>query len=388
MQVFNLCIKILKKNLPLMFMYIVMFLAISLIITLSTINDQKSITSFSQVKSNVAFVSEDNSMLVDGFKTELGKIANFVELPNGTEALQDALFFRSVTYIIRIPKNFTSDFMSGKDVSLEKTIIPNSVSNIYIDLCIEKYFNNARLYVQNMDGISQRELVKYLEADFTTVTDIEIKTNGDKTADTTFANYYFNYMAFSLLAVLILGMSTLIIVFNSKDIKMRNRCSPLSNGNFNRQFILAMLVFTIATWLIMVLFCIFFNFSSSFNITTLYFMLNSFVFAICCAGISFLIGNTINSREAISAVSNVVTLGSCFLGGVFVPQQFLGSTVLSFAQFLPTYWFVKANNQIAIINDFSMTNLEPVFKSILIELAFAAVFFTITLLVIRRNATD
>ena len=37
---------------------------------------------------------------------ELSRVANFVELPDETEALQDALYFRTVTYILRVPEGF------------------------------------------------------------------------------------------------------------------------------------------------------------------------------------------------------------------------------------------------------------------------------------------
>ena len=41
-------------------------------------------------------------------------------------------------------------------------------------------------------------------------------------------SYYFNYLAYALLAVLILGISSIMMVFNNQDIKRRNSCAPVS----------------------------------------------------------------------------------------------------------------------------------------------------------------
>ena len=388
MQVFRLCLKILKKQIPSMLIYIIIFLAIALIMSSATANEQQQDNSFTRAKSNMALISEENTPLIDGFKQELGKVANFVELPDDHEALQDALYFRSVSYILRVPEGFTESFMQGENVQLEKTIVPNSISNTYIDLCIDQYFNTARLYVQQMENISQESLVQYLKSDLAVGASVELKTVSDQSVNHNYANYYFNYLSYSLLSVLILGMAALMLVFYDSELKRRNACSPLSSKSVNLQFILAILVFTVLSCLIMVTFCILFNFKNSLNLNTVYFIINSFVFAVCGAGISFLIGNLVKSHNAIPAISNVVTLGLCFISGVFVPLELLGNTAIKIASFTPTYWFVKANNQIAELTQFGFADVEPIFSSMLIQFGFALAFFAAALVVNKKRRFD
>ncbi|MGI5926679.1 MAG: ABC transporter permease [Thermacetogeniaceae bacterium] len=376
MPVFRLCLKILKKQLPIMLVYLIVFLVISLIMSSFLAKEQlQQDRLFTQAKSNIAFISKENTPLVDGFKQELGRVANFIELPDETEALQDALYFRSVTYILRVPEGFTDSFMQGENVQLEKTAVPDSISSTYLDLFIDQYFNTARLYVQQMENISQESLVQYLQSDLAVSAFVELKTIGDQPLNQNFANYYFNFLAFSLLSVLILGMGALLLVFYDTDLMRRNACAPLSSSSVNLQFILAILVFTILAWSIMVAFCLLFNYKNSLNLNTLYFVINSLVFAVCGTGISFLIGNLVKSHNAIPAVNNVVTLGLCFISGVFVPMELIADSVLRIANFTPTYWFVKANNQIAKLTQFDFANLEPIFTSMLIQLGFALAFF-------------
>lgn len=386
MPVFRLCLKILKKQLPIMLVYLIVFLVISLIMSSFLAKEQlQQDRLFTQAKSNIAFISKENTPLVDGFKQELGRVANFIELPDETEALQDALYFRSVTYILRVPEGFTDSFMQGENVQLEKTAVPDSISSTYLDLFIDQYFNTARLYVQQMENISQESLVQYLQSDLAVSAFVELKTIGDQPLNQNFANYYFNFLAFSLLSVLILGMGALLLVFYDTDLMRRNACAPLSSSSVNLQFILAILVFTILAWSIMVAFCLLFNYKNSLNLNTLYFVINSLVFAVCGTGISFLIGNLVKSHNAIPAVNNVVTLGLCFISGVFVPMELIADSVLRIASFTPTYWFVKANNQIAKLTHFDFANLEPIFTSMLIQICFALAFFAAALVANKKR---
>jgi ABC-2 type transport system permease protein len=151
------------------------------------------------------------------------------------------------------------------------------------------------------------------------------------------------------------------------------------------QFILAALLYTLISWLVMIICCVIFNFKNSFNMNTVYFIINSLIFAICGASISYLIGNLVKGRNAISAISNVVTLGSCFISGVFVPQEFLGGSVLKIASFTPTYWFVKANNRIAELTQFDFSHVEPILSGMLIQVGFALAFFAVALVIAKEK---
>jgi len=368
-----------------MLIYVVIFLFVSLIMSSSATDTQQKESSFTPKKINIAFISEENSVLIDGFRTELEKVANFIPVADERQALQDALYFRSVSYILRVPAGFTDKFMRGENIQLEKTIVPDSTSNIYIDLCIDKYFNTARLYIKHMEGVTQEKLVRHLESDLSLSTAVEMKTKTGTRVNQSYANYFFNYFSYTLLSVIILGMSALMLVFNNRDLKMRNQCSPLSATSINLQFVLSNLLFTFVSWLVMVLLCLIVNYKNFLSTNTVFFLLSSFVFAFCCSSISYLTGNLIKSEGAISAVTNIVALGSCFISGVFVPQELIGKNVLKIASFTPTYWYVKANNTIANLNQFDFAHLKTVFSDLLIEAGFGLAFFSVALVNAKKK---
>jgi ABC-2 type transport system permease protein len=64
---------------------------------------------------------------------------------------------------------------------------------------------------------------------------------------------------------------------------------------------------------------------------------NSLCFAISALSLSFLIGGMVSTRGAQNAIANVLSLGMSFTSGVFVPQQYLSSSLLNVAHFLPSY---------------------------------------------------
>lgn len=386
MQVFNLCMKIIKKNKATMLVYVVMFLAIAVLISVEAAKQPVGVV-YTTAKTNIAFFSGENTPLVAGLKQELSKSANFVNIADNTGALQDALYFREVTYIVRVPKGFTEKFMNGENVSLQRTTVPDSFYSTYIDLKINRYLNNALLYVKSEKGITQEQLVSYLKDDMSKTASVTMSTakkNSDD-ANQPFSSYYFNYLAYVLPAVLIFSISVVLEVCNSKDLRSRNFCSPMTPHSYNTQLIFAIASFSIVCWFVLLLPCAAFDPSHFFSPGTPYQILNSFVFLLTAVGVSYLVGNLANGREAISALANICALGPSFLAGVFIPQRFLSNSVLKIASFTPAYWYVKANETIGNVTHFSTEVLSPVYGYMLVELAFAAAFFALGLAASRRR---
>ncbi|MDN3954241.1 ABC transporter permease [Sporolactobacillus laevolacticus] len=383
MPVFKLSLKIFRKNWVAVSIYIFIFLGIAIAISANSV-PEKSI-GFSQEKAKVALISEEKTPLTDGFQKELSKSAVLIKLPDQTEKLQDALFFRKVTYILRIPKGFTQSVLSGGSMQMKKTVVPNSVDNAYVDLSVDQYWNLARIYAKHEPGISQQQLVNQLKTNLSGSTPVTIKAHEQAKTANSFSMYYFNFLAYTLSAALIMGVSTLMVVMNKRDIKRRNFCSPLRASSINGQLILANLLFALSAWAILILFCFILDSKSFGTQNMVYFLINSLLFTGSMTSLSYLIGNLMKNLNAMSAVCNVLTLGPCFISGVFVPQEFLNDTVLKIASFTPTYWYVQANTRIAKLTQFGWTELSPIIQSMALLLAFGAAFITVSLVVGKRK---
>jgi len=62
--------------------------------------------------------------------------------------------------------------------------------------------------------------------------------------------------------------------------------------------------------------------------------------------------------------------------------------VLAVAKFLPSYWFVRANDAISGLTVLSRDSLSPIFTGILIQLGFAAALFSVTLFMSRDRSAS
>lgn len=387
MQVYKAFFRIIQHNRSQILIYLVVFMVLALL--LNTTYNPPQDTDFTKTKINIAFINEDgDSQLVKGLQTYLGENANLVDLPDEPQKLQDALFFREVSYILRVPAGFTQAMLSGQATQVEKTTVPDSSSNIYMDLLINKYLNTAQAYAAYLPGLSQEELVDYLEKDLAKETTVTMISNGSLSARAQKSGYYFNYISYSLFAILILGVSMVMLVFNNTDLKRRNLCAPIRSANMNFQLILGNLSFATLTWLLLISASFFLYGSYMFTSHGLLLLLNSFIFTLAALSISYLIANLVKSREAMSAVANVFTLGSSFIGGVFVPQELLGANVLTIASFTPTYWYVKANNEIANTVSFNADNLQSIFTSMVLVLAFGVAVLAVTLVLIKQRRVE
>jgi ABC-2 type transport system permease protein len=385
MQVFKAYFKILKKHKTSVLIYAIMFLAITVGIS-SNIKVENEQYEASKVATMV--INEDGqSALVDGFLNYLSNYATFVEEEEDEDARREALFYHKAKYILTIPKGFSENFMGDGTITLKKQIIPDSVEAMSLDNAIDNYFNMAKVYLKHVPNIDYDKLNLYIENNLKNET--QVKFNVEIQDDVTYLNgfnsNFFNYLAYVLIAVFITAISMIMYSFNGVDIHRRHTASPLSSRNMNLQLILANLIFVIDFLFLFIVAGFVLNRSRVINANTILVWLNALVFSFTALSISFLIGMTVNSRKAIGAISTALSLGLSFISGIFVPQQYLGASVLRVASFTPTYWYVKANNALINVTEFHWSELSKVFGYMAIQTGFTIAIISIAMVISKRK---
>ena len=392
MQVFKAYLKIIEKNKGQLLMYLGIVVALAIMMTM--FNAQSNQTGFAATKVNIAFFNDDagidtaadsGTSIVSGLHDYLAQIAIIEDVADNPEAIRDALFFGKIYYAVRVPQGFAASFDQDGSSQIETVSAPGSTTSIYLELLINKYLNTAKLYRKGLPDASTAEIIRLTSENLAISTPVEVKTFQTRQGSYDNIVYYFNYLAYALLSILILGVSTCMMTFNNLDLKRRNLCSPLTQRSMNLQLIAGNLVFSLFSWAIMIIVSLVLYFRSMLSPAGLLFGLNSLVFMIVGLCLSFMIGNLLKSRNAQAAVSNVLTLGTCFIAGVFVPQAILGKTVLAIARVTPTYWYVKANSEIGSLSSISARSLNLIWPSLAIQLLFAAVFLALSWIIIRKR---
>lgn len=379
MTVFKNYLAVAKKYLNFIILYTFIFIGIAIIASSSSSNN---VSEYQNVKTKVAIFDNDNSKFTNSFKKYVEANATIVTIKNDQQSMNDALFFRTVDYIMIIPQNFENDFIALQDPKIQTMIVPESSSATYTNTLMNDYLNIARTYIKS--GIGLDKLTQFVEESVNISSDVKvIQTNTSTNVSN--AVFLFNGATYALLMSIVGVVAMVMISFKDSRIQQRHKVSRLSYQSINRQLILGNCVIGFGVWLIYIIISFILYPSAMFSLSGLLYMLNSAIYVLFILVFGYLVSSFIRSREAINGISNVVGLGGSFISGAFVPQQFLAASVLAIAQFTPMYWYVKANNEISTMTNFSFDNLKPVFTSMLIALGFVVILYIITQIISRVN---
>jgi ABC-2 type transport system permease protein len=384
MQVFKACFKVIRKNLPSMMIYFMVFLFLMLLLTLFYKAPADDL--FHPVRPRIAVFNEDaGDPFSDGLQDWLGSTARVIVITDEQEKIQDALFYRDISYILRIPAGFGNNVLSGQtdNLFLDRTLIPDSWEGITMDLLVERYVNLSALFAGTLADLSVADLNTAVQESLAQEATLQLQVTETRPFNRT--SYYFTYMAYAMMAVMILGITSVLLVFNQADLRSRNLAAPVNLFRFNGQLVLGLLLFAIAAWLVMFLVSLAMDGYQLQAPKLLLFGANALAFTLACLSIAFLISQFIRSRDVQQSIANVLALGTSFISGVFVPQEMLGDTVQTLASFTPTYWYILAINEIDTLPDFSSLSLQPTIRYMLIQLGFAIALLAVAMAVIRQK---
>lgn len=381
MQVFKAYFKIIKRHFLQLMIYVLIFFGLAALFSISP-NNVGGNTDFTQEKQNIAIINRDeNSALIQGFTDYLSQNATIIPLEDSEEALKDALFFRQVKYIVTIPKNFTTDFMGGKESTVYDDAVPDSSEAIYLNQMTNQYFNTAQLYKKSLSDATQETIVSKTATSLASTT----RTTLDKTSiesDIPPYGFYFSFLPYAMICVVTLGVTSIMIVFNNPDMKHRNTCAPIRLRNFNFQLTLATTVYGLTVWAVSII-AAFLLYDITAESLPLVLMcgLNALLMTFVSISIAFLIGMFIQNYNIQNAITNVIALGLSFLSGVFVSQDLLSDTINTIASFNPVYWYIKNNDAILSLNNFTSQSLEPIFTGMLVIVGFIIAIFGVALMI-------
>ena len=384
MPLFKVYFKVIRGSALMLAIFLVVFAA--QVILFSSSAPGEAATDFEPARVPIAVINrDDRAPLTRGLAAYLARNSNVVPLPDNEEKLQDALFYREIHYIAIIPPGFSEDFMAGRDCAIQKVTVPGSTISYYMDLAVDRFLDTARLHRVYGKEESQARLVQSAMANLAFDTPVAIKSPGGVSGGHQRYADYFAYCAWGLLAMIMTGISQIMITFNERNLYLRNLGAPLSRRSLSLQLAAGHAVYALGCWAILFLGSLILHGRelSASGLAGLY-ALNTLAFAAVCSSIAFLLGSFVKSHSAQAGIVNVIALGLSFLGGVFVPQSVMSRSVLAVARYLPSYWFMRANEAIEL-SGFSGGGRPSVYSNILIQLGFALAIFSVALLLSRER---
>lgn len=386
MQVFKTFFRIAFKKIPASLIYLFVFIILCLIF--SQTNADSPSKNFKTSSLRLCIFDEDETAASQALTDYLGSIHELVPLEHSQEILLDHLFYRDVDYILEIPKGFEENLKTGNTAELVNTIeIPGTYSSSFVNEQMNTWMKSVQTYLAG--GFSMHDAMDASAEDMTASTgQVTVLTFKDTSESrrTVSMFFFFRYLAYSLLAMLMIGMTPVLTTFMNQDLSKRITCSALTLSNKNMQLILGCSVYSLTIWLIMLIISGLLYGSSVFSEKGLLCTLNSFLLLLICVAIALTISCFSPTLSSLNMITNIITMSMCFLCGVFVPQSYLGKGVLTFSKYLPLYWYTKANDMIAGFS-FEPFSYGAYWTYLGIELLFVAALFAIALTVTKVKSS-
>lgn len=376
MPVFKCFFKVVRMNKWGLLTYIVIFSVMAILI--SEFVSPDSSLNFSQSSVPITVIDRDGSDMSRALTDYLDERHDLTELEDDTETLQDALFYRSVEYILFISDGFEADFTGGKGGALlENVKLPSSTTGVYIDNQIDRFLSTTTAYLS-----AEYELADALESaadDLRESTTVEMSANNEEGISR--SGYYFQFLPYTLISIVIMSLGPVLIAFNQNDLSKRIESSSLKLRERNVQIALGCIITSVLLWAVLIAIAFIRYGGEMLSEISALRVLNSLVFLAVCVSIGFLVGQFLKSTTALSAINNAIALGMSFLCGIFVSQELLGAGVLAIGKFLPAYWYIRSNDMLSG----SILDMELYCQGILIQLGFAAAIFAVAIVVSRQK---
>lgn len=367
MTVFKACMKVFKKNSLLLAIYFVVFTLMS--ISASASSRENAEKAYETANVRVSVINNDDSPYGESLEKYLDDNAKMVEIVESEEGISDALFYRYTEYVIRIPEGFGEKLAAGENVTVDKYQVSGSYSGVFMDNMVNEYISKMKVYgpeVPETEG-TKVELAGEEKEDRGTI-------------------YLYNFASYCLMAIIMLGVGALLATFNRTDIRKRNLVSPVSGVKTGMLQIAACLIFTIIVWVLIIGMSIGIVGPDNIKSAEVYMIINTFVYSMVSLAMGFCLGSLVKSENGRNIVTNVVTLGFSFIGGVMIPLSMIGDNVKIIGSFTPTYWFVTANEALTEAESFAFESLGNVWQAMGIELLFFIAFIAIGMAGLRKRA--
>lgn len=378
MIVFSTFWRIVKKYKGTILLYTVMLIMFGGInLTSNSTNDM-----FTPTKPNIFIVNKDSNMgLTKNLINYLKKNTNVVSLEDDEEKINDALFYRDISYVIYIPKNYSKDVLDKKDVTIDIKSSKDYTSSL-TEMMLDKYLNVQSNLVNITNN--QDELVNMIN----NILDINSEVVVNSKLDNSYLNRvsrYFNFGSYSLLAVIIFIVTLVINSFKENTINKRIIVSSFNYKKHNSLLMLSSFVYSLIVWVLFSLLSVILLGKDMISLRGILYFVNTFMFVMPTLSFGILISTLVNNKDSIGGIVNVVSLGSAFLCGAFIPTEYLPKIVLSIAHVFPAYYFIDSNNLLSSMEIINFSNLTPVFINYFVLIIFMLIFIVVNNYVLKKK---
>ena len=394
MTVYKGYLLLMKRNIRILFLYLALFLTLTLLIQ-KFMGDDGNLYDSEGVRLNVAVIDQDHTKASRDFTRWIGKHHDLADIKSSVhdasqkkskkgskkalrEELQEEMFYGNLDYILFIPNGFEKKVIkNGKSLSVVEK--PGSYQGEFVKAQINQYLSTVRTFTQA--GYTTSKAQKLAAHQDRLKSDITVIDRNGHQGKTPGYITMFKYLSYLYVAVLCYCLGTVILLMRDSEIQRRTFCSCVSLTRQNTQTLLACMTAGIGLWLISLLLIFgLYGRELAADPHTPLLLLSSFLMMFDGLAIAFLVGNVAPTAAVINSIVNVTALGMCFLCGVFLPMSML-SAVRPVSQCLPVYWFITAVDLLGDYQTLDAGMRTELYTAFAIQFAMGALIIFIGILI-------
>lgn len=381
MQVFKTYFLILKKYKGTVILFFAVFMTLALIMAKqNSVEKQKS---FSEEELEIGLIDEDGKTFGLAMQEYFGENIHWKKIEDDRPEITNELYWRSLDYVLVIPEGFEESLIAGSPMALSCMQVPGYFDAAYFEADLDQYLQKMTAMLSA--GYSMQETEEELDKLKEEKTDVEMASFVNENQHDASTNFFL-YVPYLFLSVGVVGIGLVLLRLNEKEVKDRTECSSTSLRERNLGITMAIMVFGIMMYLAVLVIDMVLSGGSILTDSRLpWFALNLFAMLLFGLSLGFLTGTVAKNGDAVNGIVNVAGLTLCFLGGVFVPQEFFGEGVAKVAKFLPTYWYVRNNEEIGQMTQVTARFTKEILTQAGVIFVYALVVFAVTLVIISAK---
>ena len=364
MKVYKGYLIALKTNISTVILYCSIYLLVALsMVYLSS--GEKSSGSYSQQRLSIGVADRDNSLWSETLLEYLKQYHDVTVMEDDMSALAEAVYSSEIVYAVLIPEDFLNACILGEE-TVGTLTESGSQWEYYVNGRIDSFVNTARVLLAG--GYSSEEAATHVLE----TAEVQPQVKLESTREDAAVYNVFRFMPYLYFSILCFTLGLIQKEYQNTDIRKRLLASSLTLKSQNIQSLLAFFTIGFFSWILCegigMITC-----ASEFldNPYQWLILLNGFTIMLAALSAAYFVGSMAKTDAAVNGMANVLSLGFCFLGGIFVPLELLTGAIRKIGQFFPTYWYAQ-NISILCFNDEMTASLKAtVFQGLLIQILFS-----------------
>ncbi len=381
MTVFKGALRIAIRQKFLIILYLVIFMALGIMITIS--KDNSSTLGYEKESIAMAVIDRDKSELSYAITGILEASQNVVDIEDDEKTIREELYYSNIEYALIIPEDFEKNYpeaIENEDTTdnlLLGTGRPTSNASYYIENIVDSYLSGINLYIKA--GYSIEEAIENMKSIDISKDNVSIIEGNEESSKLSVG---FMILPYVLIALSCFIIGFIMLEYQKPEIKKRLEVSAVSSFRRSAQLMLSVLTIGIIIFVISLVLVNILNPGKVFNDTNIgYYMVNLIIMVINSIAIAFFVASVSINSNAVNGLANVLSLGMSFLCGVFVPVSLLSRSVIKISKMIPVYWYENNNSILGMHKELSNNQMSQIKEGYIKQLIGALIIFAIAFII-------